>query len=72
MNDSETATVDQFTINKPISDSEFDLRLNSGAIFQDTTILSILYPDGTQRPLKEGEFNGKNFDALLKSGQESK
>ena len=45
-----------------------------GAIISDASknSLSIAYPDGKQRLLKPGEFNGHNFQDLLKSEPDSK
>ena len=71
LHDSETATISQFAINKPIADSEFELELPNGALVENssngTTTLSIIYPDGKQRLLEPGEFNGHNFQDLLKT-----
>ena len=71
--ESETATVTQFAVNKPIADSDFELQLPNGALVEDNSTgtgevaLSIIYADGKQRPLKPGEFNGRNFQDLLES-----
>jgi hypothetical protein len=74
--DSETATVTRFAINKPIADSEFELDLSGGAILENSSdggiTRSIIYPDGKQRPLKPGEFDGHNFQDLLKTEPDSK
>ena len=55
-NSSETATVTRFAVNKPIADSEFELDLPNGALVENrsngTVTLSIICPDGKQRPLK--------------------
>lgn len=69
----ESATVSQFTVNQPIDASEFAPTFEGGAIISDASkhSLSIAYPDGKQRLLKQGEFTGKNFQDLLKSEPDS-
>jgi hypothetical protein len=70
LRDSETATVTQFAINKPIADSTFALDLRDGALLQNNSerpiTLSIIYPDGKQRLLKREE-HSKSFEELLKT-----
>jgi hypothetical protein len=71
---SEIARVVQFSINKPIADFEFELKLSGGALVYDLINKSeyILRPDGTRSELDPGKFNGHNLQELLKSEPDSK
>ena len=68
------AKVIEYSINKPIADSEFELDLSAGAYVTDYPAKEsyILRPDGTRRRLKPGELNGHNYEELLKSEPDSK
>jgi hypothetical protein len=50
------------------------LDLSGGVYVSDSTNGQqyILRPDGTKRPLLKGEFNGHNYDELLKTEPDSK
>jgi hypothetical protein len=71
---SESATVRQCAINRPIAESQFELDLSGGALLQNNNTkppsLSIIYLDGKKRDLKPGE-DSKPFEELLKQEGES-
>ena len=69
---SESTTVLKHSINRPISDSEFELDLSGGVYVGDHGDYYILRPDGTKRPILKGQFTGHNFEELMNTEPDGK
>ncbi len=64
---SDSATVTKFSINKPISESEFNPDPAPGTIISNNINEEefLVLADGKQRLIQKGEFNGRNYTELL-------
>ena len=71
---SESATVVEHSINKPIADSEFQLDLSGGAYVIDHPKADSISCDRTERSgqFSGAEFNGHNYEELMNTEPDGK